>query len=362
MNQMVFDRILKEHFDTSNRKSIRTLLSLNETEQNQAMVALASKLYEKIVDKVDDIDFGTIPASRGDITKIGNFQELRECITVMGDILNHYKQDTVHLETVDKAIENLKASKATWEKAFAVDCEMAITFYNTISLSIVSAVSLLISSSIDFIKEPGNQSFQISFDKAGYTKTKDKLLFQNLEKFNKAYIKGDITKTFDAIIKANSSLKESANMYGDEVVKEDVALYLLVGVVGAGMFVSAILTVIIPILHELVSILYCVRQDISEYFDVQSKLVQFNAEQLKYNYTKSDKELKKVYDKQMKIANTFKKISDAFAIKMNKAEAEAKQDIKQEKSQKYNVDDLEVKDAPTITSVDTDMGSGSSLF
>ena len=32
----------------------------------KAMVALASKLYEKIVSKVDDIDpFGTIPASKG---------------------------------------------------------------------------------------------------------------------------------------------------------------------------------------------------------------------------------------------------------------------------------------------------------
>ena len=107
MNHMVFDKVLKEHFDTTDRKSIRTLLSLNEAEQNQAMVALASKLYEKIVAKVDDIDFGTIPASKGDITKIGNFQEMRECITIINDILVHYKQDTSQLDTVDKAIDKL---------------------------------------------------------------------------------------------------------------------------------------------------------------------------------------------------------------------------------------------------------------
>ena len=187
MTEKQFDQILKEYFDTSNRRSIKTLLALNEAEQNQAMVALASKLYEKIVAKVDDIDFGTIPASKGDITKIGNFQEMRDCLNTIGEILVHYKQDTCQLDTINKAIENIKDSKSIWEKAYAVNCELPITFYNTITLSIVSSISLLISSSIDFIKEPGNQSFQISFDRVGYNKTKDKLLFQNLEKFNTSY-------------------------------------------------------------------------------------------------------------------------------------------------------------------------------
>ena len=346
MREEVFDKVLKEHFDRSDRRSIRLLLSLNEAEQNQAMVALASKLYEKIVDRVDDIDFGTIPASKGDITKIGNFQEMRECVNIINDILVNYKQDTVHLETIDKAIENLKDSKAIWEKAYNVNCEIAITFYQTIALSIVSAISLLISSSIDFIKEPGNQSFEISFDRVGYNKSKDKLLFQNLEKFNKSYSKGDIKKAFEAIVKTNSSVKESTS----EVVSESLALIAIIGVVGAPLIIAILLTVIIPILHELVNILYCARQDISEYFDIQSKTVQFNAEQLKYRYTKSDKELKKVYEKQMKIATKLKKISDFFAIKMNKAEVEAKAQIKVDNSFKYKAEDLEVNDIPNMTS------------
>lgn len=348
MYEAVFDQVLKEHFDRTDRRSIRTLLSLNEAEQNQAMVALASKLYEKIVDKVDDIDFGTIPASKGDITKIGNFQEMRECITIINDILVHYKQDTSQVETVDKAIENLKSSKDIWEKAFACNCEIAITFYNTIALSIVSAVSLLISSSIDFIKEPGSQSFTVSFDKSGYNKTKDKLLFQNLEKFNKSYLKGDIKKTFKAIVDSNSALKESCS----HVVSESVALTVILGVVGAGMLVGIILTVIIPILHELVSILYCTRQSISEYYEMQAKVLQFNAEQLKYDYTKSEAEIKKIYDKQMKIADKFRNISNKFAVKMNKADSDAKKMVQQDKSEKYKVEDLDMKDAdiPAMTS------------
>ena len=199
----------------------------------------------------------------------------------------------------------------------------------------------MISSSIDFIKEPGNQSFSISFDKTGYNKTKDKLLFQNLEKFNKSYAKGDIKKTFKAIVDSNSALKESCS----HVVSESVALAVILGVVGAGMLVGIILTVIIPILHELVSILYCSKQSISEYFELQAKVVQFNAEQLKYDYTKSEGEIKKIYDKQMKIAEKFRKISDKFAVKMNKADSDAKKMVQQDKTQKYKAEDLNTMDA-----------------
>ena len=348
MYEVVFEQVLKEHFDTKDRKSIRTLLSLNEAEQNQAMIALASKLYEKIVAKVDDIDFGTIPASKGDITKIGNFQELRECITIIDDILVHYKQDTSQVETVDKAIENIKNSKDIWEKAYSCNCEFAITFYNTIALSIVSAVSLLISSSIDFIKEPGNQSFAVSFDKTGYNKSKDKLLFRNLESFNKSYSKGEIKKVFKAVVDSNSALKESCS----HVVSESAALMAILGVVGAGMLVGIILIVIVPILHEHTCFFYCSRQNISEYFELQAKTLQFNAEQLKYDYTKSEEEIKKIYDRQMKIVERFRKISDRYAVKMNKAEVDAKRMVQQEKSEKYKAEDLATNDSdiPAMTS------------
>ena len=101
MRESDFDVVLKEYFDTNDRKTMKTLLSLNEADQNQAMVALATKLYEKIVAKVDDIDFGTIPASKGDITKIGNFMEMRDCMNTIREILVHYKQDTAQLDIID---------------------------------------------------------------------------------------------------------------------------------------------------------------------------------------------------------------------------------------------------------------------
>lgn len=345
MREQDFDLVLKEHFDTTDRKSIRTLLSLNEAEQNQAMASLASKLYQKIVDKVDDIDYGTIPASKGDITKIGNFLEMRDCMNTIREILVNYKQDTSQLDIVDKAIENLKDSRKIWEKAFLVDCDFAITFYNTIALSIVSSVSLLISSSIDYIKEPGNQSFQVSFDRSGYVKTKDKLLFKNLDRFNKSYSKGEIVSLMNNVVKATTDVKESAIIDEATLSFGTIAKFLKGGAV-----VAILITLAIPVLHQLVSMLYSARQKVADYFEVQSKVVQFNAEQLKYDYTKSDEEIKKIYDKQIKISNDFKSISSKFSVKMSKAESDAKKLIEKEKAEKYKAEDLDNADVPGLTS------------
>lgn len=350
MVERELDIILKEHFDTSDRRTMKTLLSLNEADQNQAMAALASKLYEKIVAKVDDIDFGTIPASKGDITKIGNFQEMRECLDTIRNILVHFKQDTCQLDIIDKAIENVKDSKKIWEKAFAIECELPMTFYNTITLSIVSSISLLISSSIDFItsNNTGSKSFEVSFDKVAYTKTKDKLLFQNLDKFNKAYAKGDIEKLMNSVNKSNASLKESA--VGDMVNEVAFTFAGIATAISAGVVIGSLLLLVLPILHALVSALYCLKQNVADYFEVQAKVVQFNAESLKYDYTKSEAEIKKIYDKQTKIASNFRNIADKLSVKMNKADNDAKKQIEQDKKEKYKLEDLDNNDVPGLTS------------
>lgn len=361
MVEKYYDIVLKEYFDINNRQSMQKMLSLNEAEQNQAVMALAAKLYDKIISKVDDIDYGTIPASKGDICNIGNYQEMRDCMDTIRKILVYYKQDTAQLDIIDKAVENIKDSKKIWEKAFAINCELPMTFYNNICLAIVSSVSLLISSSIDFIKEPGNENFTISFDKVSYTKTKDKLLFQGLDQFNKSYAKGEIEKIMLDVIKANNVInKESAESFDEAGAGAFVATTLgkLVGVahpailtiLGVVAVPTILIKVVIPVLQMLVNTFYCSKQKLSEYFEVQSNLVQFNAETLKYNYTKSEKEIEKIYEKQSKIAALFKRISNALAVKMNKADSDARKLTEKERSEKLRTDDINAKDIPGMTS------------
>ena len=145
-----FNEAMK-YFDNSDTMTRSILLSVNEADQNVVMTSLANKLYSHIVDKVDEIDFGTIPNSRGDITKIDNFDNLVDCVNIISDILQQYHQDTAPVETVNLAIQNMIDRTDMFEKAYKLNIEMPMIIYNTITLSIVSSVSYLISSCIELL-------------------------------------------------------------------------------------------------------------------------------------------------------------------------------------------------------------------
>ena len=78
------------HFDTYDKLTRSVLLAVNEADQNVIMYSLSNRLYKHIVDKVDDIDFGTISMSRGDITKIDGYANLEDCIKIITEILQNY--------------------------------------------------------------------------------------------------------------------------------------------------------------------------------------------------------------------------------------------------------------------------------
>lgn len=207
-----YNKIIREYFDLKDRDTRKTIISLEESaEQNQLLAALTSKLYDKIVEKVDDIDFGTLPRSRGDITKIENYSNLMECIDIMRGIVVEYKEDTYPVDVVSSAVENVKSRKGTFTKAYALNVEMPIVLYNTVVLAIVASVSFLISGCIEYVKDPGAETFTIALDRVGYNKTAHNLLFENLANFNEACKKGDIDVAIEDVMRNNRRIGESAD-------------------------------------------------------------------------------------------------------------------------------------------------------
>lgn len=339
MDSKIYNEIVKEHFDITDKDTRKVIVSLNEDQQNQLVTSLSAKLYTIIVSKVDEIDYGKIPESRGDITKIPNFQELNECIDTIRKLLIEYKQPTDSVDAVFEAIENLKDSRQLWEKAFTYENNLAIVFYNTIALSIVSSVSFLISGSIDFIKDPDSESYEVVLDTNGFHKSKDNLLFKNLKKFNKSYRKGEIQKAIKASLESGKNIKESSI----RTVEESI-----VTVAATTVLVLSLAKLILPILHELVCMLYCARQNMSDYMSIQSDLVRLNAENVKFDTTKTPEERKKIYNRQSKIADKFKKISNKLAVKIKSTQTQAEKLIAVDNKTAYKIKPG-ANDAETIT-------------
>ena len=315
------------HFDLTDKKTRQAILAMNEADQNSVLTALTSKLYDNIVAKVDDIDYGEIPSTKGDVTKLSNYAKLKECIDLLRNILREYKQDTVPIDAVALALANIESRKDMFGRAFRMDVELPIIMYNNMVLAVINGVSYMIATCIEFIKTPNKDTFQISLNKVAFAKTKSNLMYNNLKRFNKCCEKRDFDKSMDHIIKEFVKIHEGAAITG------------FLASVGGKWAIAALLLMIIPFLREIVFFFYFVRMRVSEFFDLQADLLQMNAYNVESNATIDDSKKQKIVSGQLKVVEFFRKIANKFSINSKKAEVETEKEISAQ-SGNMKIDDV----------------------
>lgn len=319
--------VVLEYFDTRDADTRKALLSLNEGGENALLIKLTSRLYDHITKKITDLDFGSIPNSMGDITAIENYNQLLECVEVMRGILKQYNQPTKDtIDIIEDAIKNVEKRKPQFELGFKLNKELPISIYCTTVLAIISSISLLIATSIEFIKDPKNDNFDISFKTTSLRKSKDSLLFDSLKKFNESCKKGDMDNVLNAFNKAAAN-----NMTGVEILAVVIAVPLLLRVALS----------ILPYLRELIYFFYYSRVRISDYLSVQAELLQMNSYQVERNEMIDDVERAKIAAKQRSIADKLNKMANTIEISEKSAETKAYNEIKADSKEKFTADSLE---------------------
>jgi len=368
--------IIYEYFDPSNSTEFCTLMNLNEEQQDRVLANLATKLYDHIVNEITDIDFGDIPSSKGDITRIPNYLDMVDCVNIIHDICVRFKQPTTATDTIFKAIQNLKDTKEVWRKSFDIKAGLGMNTYNTLALGIVCSVSLLISSAIEFIKNQEGD-FEFLINKVGMQKSLDSVLFKSLKEFNDGCADGTFMK---AIIIANNSkvniseaeivsfdeaamidtlvrtAKEFINSFGSSWMKNgfskakdfasDISQGANATMKGAGIVTGigglvVIVAVLLPTLRNAVHWFFSSKQKLSDYFAIQASLLEINANNVKYMNSKSSAEKEKIAENQMKWVSRFREISNKLSVNMNKAEKSAKNKLEEESNQKLSMNDVE---------------------
>ena len=322
MSKRDVDLIFREHMDLDDRETLKVLASINEADQNQVLYNLCGKLYEKLIDKVDDIDFGEIPSTKGDITKLSNYTNMMECVDILKNLLKEFKESTSTILEVEKAINNIKKRKELFQKGFRYNVELPIVIYSTMTLSVISSISFLISSCVEYIKMPNKDSFDIVVDRVALVKSKDNLLFKNLSRFNEACVKGQIDTAINDVMKGLE--KGFVGEYGF--------------LVGATALV-VLITCIIPLLRELIFFFYYSRTRVSDYFEVQANLLQMNIYNLQSNQEIDKDKKTKIIKKQSKLVDKFRKISNFFAVKAKESENKTDRDIAHDNT-KYKTNDV----------------------
>lgn len=334
-----YNSILNEYVDLSDRETLFHVSSLDEAGQDQLLLSLTDKLYDKIVEKVDHIDFGTIPKSKGDITQIENYDSMNECLDIIRGIVKQYNQPTEPVEQVQTAILNIKERERLFSRCFTMNVELGIVIYNTMVISIVSSLSYLIATSIDFIKSPTDESFQVSLDRVGYNKTTQSVMFNDLRKFNISCKKGEVDKALDAIL-SQRGVRAMSGDFKDAAIKAGkIAGIALAGYIFTKQIAIPLLKNLIPTIQSLVYLHYSNQQSLSDYFAVQADLLEINAGNINYESNDvSPEQKKKIIEKQMKSAARLRKLSNTFQIKMKGAEVSAEKLATSERKKYSKVD------------------------
>ena len=300
-----YERILKEYFDLKDRETLMVLTSINEEDGSKVLSGLTGKLYELIINKVDDVDFGLIPSSKGDISKVDGIEKVVDALSTMVDIVVQCKQDPSTIQIVIDCINNIKNRTNTFTKAYALNLEIPILIYNTMVLAIISSTTYLIDTCVDFIKNPSNTSYEAIVKETNMNRAKDSLVIRNIVKFNESCKNGQLDKTLDYIIASKAKGFTGAGLAGG---------------IAAVTIIGSLILCIIPIIRELIYLYFHARVSVSDYLSVQADLLQMNITNLEMNDSIEQEQRNKIIYKQTKIIEKLRKAANVIEIKEKKAE------------------------------------------
>ena len=362
------DSVIRENMDLTDRDTLNKMTAVTEANQNLFLVALTSRLYDKIQEKATRIDFGTIEQSRGDITKIQNYKSMCECVDIIRKVVREYKESTVPVDIVVDAIKNVKDRDRMFKKAFVIGSHLPMLTYNSICLSIVESVSFLISVCIEYIKSPGNDTFQMALDVTAYNKTQQNLLFTNLAKFNASCKSHELDNALGLVLSQAVANREAADVAyasaetpvvkdhpfltpeeieaGDTVVVHDDDEKVQHEGVRAALSYAGnkvllwIAKLFIPMIRQIVYYHYFHKQKMQDYWSDQASLLEMNAMAVMSDQSRSEEERKKIYSRQMKIVERYRKRANEYNIDYTAAKKNAEK-LESTESKKFKAEDLE---------------------
>ena len=327
-------KIVYEYCDLSDPDFKKRLLYVNEAEQNKVLMSLTAKLYANIVDKANEIDYGDIPETKGDITKLKNYGMMVDTVATLRDIVKEFKQDPKAVNVISEAIANVETRKDEFTKAFRLGYEIPKLIYCTTVLAINDSIAYMIASCIEFIKTPKTESFDMVLDVMRYKKAKDYLIFSNLDKLNREFKNGNIDKIMKAISKGavdramTEASVDSINLANPKVGKKlSLAGTILLGVALAA--VAIILFTILGIFQDIVFFFYNTKNNYSQYLEMQAMVMEANANNLDVNHPEwDDAKKKEVYDRQMKLVDKWRNRAEKWRVTAKKAEVDTERELK----------------------------------
>lgn len=369
MNEFYSNEIILEAFqemqaDQIGRDKIGYVDAAMEAIANpSAQATIMNKLYKE-TQKIDEIDFGKIPDSKGDITKYVYYDQLYDSIELINELMKG--NQTENIVAMNKLHQILLNARADFVFGFKVNNYIVTSMYKVMVANLHEMIDICIVDVTEYIRN----NLNMSMDKKSMKKVR--WVTSNVKNFIKMYESGQ-WNTLIKYMRTNASKKAYEAMAleaeGDVLPQQKSALDLMnMGTSAIDKFKSGVSSAAelikqapgafkaagapvkgLAIIGIIISALMIIRTGIKYFFlgvANISKNLRNQAALLK-SATKSDSEDQTGYGFRKKILNTMEKVSDVIDYKILKMEKEASKDMAESNRNEFSRQEIQQMTPPS---------------
>lgn len=301
-----YETILQEFVvkDTRDHLNFR---KLSESEKVEMSKELVESLYKATAERAMSLDYDDVENSKGDLTKIKDYMVLTDSINLLRAMQSSMTEKIEDLDTIVNAHDNILANTANFEQGFRVGNTGVILLYNNLALALVASTSFIISTTIDYVKDPvGNYNVHFR-NNASKQNGHPTIMIDSLKRYNQLHLNGDLAKFFEF------SFSKKA------------LVGAVTGTTAAVLLALGLSVAIVPLVREMVYQYYHMRVRMADYLRLQADFLEMN--RAKLNTMKNMKETSK---KQEAIMKNLVHWADKVDVDQKTSTKKAEMEIKKE--------------------------------
>lgn len=294
--------VILEASDAEDKAYLR---SMDKQDIKQLNAEYMQRLYKSALER-NTCDFGEIPNSRGDITKLKCYPPTKECLDILEELLSKNRVTVPAISDVKTAIANIITLRTQFMAGFNLGQDYIILTYNTMVMAVLDAVNMLIAEYMNYLTGPSKEPFKLS----GKT---DK---------SRGLVSLDILRSFNKLVADNTLINTFSNLTSGK--NNFTGMAIPFAIIGG-------LIAVLTLTRQAILYFYQSRVKLSDYLEMEASFLEAN--KLSVEASKlSDEKKTKVLMKQEKVILKMRRLADRLKINNEDAGRAAKEAEKKENS------------------------------
>lgn len=314
----VLNTVLGEHTDMESINYAKIILESNDP--SPVRNKLQNKYIESILKK-SDMNFGSIPVSRGNLKDWDYYPKMMEVLKIIRDNSENNITIKTKCDIIEKAIDNIIILSPNYSKGFLNHNKYVMTEYNLYVLCVIQAITSILTNSVSYEKSLVDGTVKIKI-----IDTRDRT----------ADFYFNILTAFNNTIENNSlAYRKMLDSFSENGDRNNFTGVELVGLAA----ITSVILLIVPLTRELIYHFYKLRNCVADSLELQSKFLIMNRHCVESNYTLNATKKKKIIEKQEALSKVLENLSSKIRVNTVKASRDSSKEITKD-NKSFTIDEI----------------------